>query len=372
VSVDPLPVYVPLVESVPIGQLDTPCLVVDLNVFESNVRRCMDRLSGVRIRPHLKTAKSPEVARLLLEAGATGICVAKVSEAKVMLAHGLDDLLITTELAGPAKAGRLAELMRRWPGARLSVVVDSWEGASALDAAVPRAIDTLIDVNVGQDRCGVLPAHARALADRVRALERIRVVGLQGYEGNLQHVRDAQERRVLCDQAMERLAAAADDLRAGGHAVEVVSTGGTGTAEFCAAHDVVTEVQPGSFIFMDVDYGQTRGVPYESALTALATVISRPAADRVIVDAGLKTLSDDSGPARLADPAGWKYHHAGDEHGILTIDHVDGARELRVGDRVALVPSHIDTTVNLHDVLYAQRDGELETTWEIAARGKVQ
>lgn len=355
-----------------VSQLDTPCLVVDLNVFERNVRLCMTRLASVRIRPHLKTAKSPEVARLLLDAGAVGICVAKVSEAEVMLAGGIDDLLITTELAGPIKARRLAELIGRWPDAHVSVVVDSWEGASALDAAVPRAVDVLIDVNVAQDRCGVLPAHARGLADRIGELERIRIVGLQGYEGNLQHVRDPRERKLLCDRAMERLASAATDLRAGGHAVEVVSTGGTGTSEFCAVHEVVTEVQPGSFMFMDVDYQQTRGVPYEPALTALATVISRPRSDRVVVDAGLKTLSNDSGPALVADPPGWTYDHAGDEHGILTSDRSDGARELRVGDRVALLPSHIDTTVNLHDVLYAHRRGELAASWTIAARGKVQ
>jgi len=360
------------VESVSIDQLDTPSLVVDLDAFERNVRAGMERLSAVRIRPHLKTAKSPAVAHVLLAAGAAGICVAKISEAEVMLAAGIDDLLITTELAGPTKAARLAELMRRWPDARIAVVVDSWEGASALDAVVPRPVDTLIDVNVGHNRCGVLPADARPLADRLRALARIRIVGLQGYEGNLQHVRDPLERQALCDSSMERLAAAAEDLNAGGHAVVVVSTGGTGTAEFCALHDVVTEVQPGSFIFMDVDYEQTRGVPYAPALTALATVISRPASDRVVIDAGLKTLSNDSGPARLADLPGWAYNHAGDEHGILTADGLDGAGELRIGDRVALVPSHIDTTINLHDVIYAYRNGTLEATWAITARGKVQ
>jgi D-serine deaminase-like pyridoxal phosphate-dependent protein len=364
--------YVQAVEGGSVSQLDTPCLVVDLDVFERNVRLCMERLAAVRVRPHLKTAKSPEVARLLLKAGAAGICVAKVSEAEVMLAGGIDDVLITTELAGPIKARRLGELLGRWPDAHVSVVVDSWEGAWALDAAIPRAVDTLIDVNVAQDRCGVLPADARALADRIQELERVRIVGLQGYEGNLQHVRDPRERQLLCDRAMERLASAAQDLGAGGHAVDVVSTGGTGTAEFCAVHDVVTEVQPGSFMFMDVDYEQTGGVPYEPALTALATVVSRPRSDRVVVDAGLKTLSNDSGPARPADPPGWTYHHAGDEHGILTSDRPDGAGELRVGDRVALVPSHIDTTVNLHDVMYAHRNGKLATTWAIAARGKVQ
>jgi D-serine deaminase-like pyridoxal phosphate-dependent protein len=355
-----------------IEELDTPSLTVDLDVFDGNVRLCMERLSRVRVRPHLKTAKSPEVARLLLRAGAVGICVAKLSEAEVMLNAGIDDVLITTELAGPIKARRFARLIGRWPDARVSVVVDSWEGASALDAELPRAVDALIDVNVAQDRCGVAPADALALADRIQTLERLRLVGLQGYEGNLQHVRDAGERRRLCDAAMTRLAAAVDDLRAGGYTVDVVTTGGTGTAEFCASHESVTEVQPGSFIFMDADYLDTGSVPYRPALAALATVISRPTADRAVIDAGLKTLSNDSGPARLVDAPGWSYHHAGDEHGTLTPTGDPGRRELAVGDRVTLLPSHIDTTVNLHDVLYAHRGGQIEAVWAVAARGKVQ
>ncbi len=355
-----------------IEQLDTPCLVVDLDVFERNVRLCMERLRGVRVRPHLKTAKSPAVARLLLAAGAAGICVAKLSEAEVMLAGGIDDVLITTELAGSIKARRLAQLRTRWPSARLRVVVDSWEGASMINASLSAAVQTLIEVNVAQDRCGVAPEDALALADRIKDLERLELVGLQGYEGNLQHVRDVRERRERCDRAMQRLAQAVGDLRAGGHRVEVVTTGGTGTAEFCAGHEIVTEVQPGSFVFIDTDYLDTGGVPYCSALTAIATVISRPTADRAVIDAGLKTLSNDCGPARLADAPGWVYQHAGDEHGTLTPTDARERRDLRVGDRVTLVPSHIDTTVNLHDSLYAHRSGETQSVWAVAARGKVQ
>ncbi len=355
-----------------VDELDTPSLTVDLDVFEDNVGLCMHRLAGVRVRPHLKTAKSPQVAQLLLEAGAAGICVAKLSEAEVMIAGGIDDVLITTELAGPIKVRRLAQLTSRWPKARIRVVVDSWEGAAALDAALPRALETLLDVNVGQDRCGVSPEDALALADRIRDLERLDLVGVQGYEGNLQHVRDPAERRALCDASMRRLELAVGELRAAGHPVDVVSTGGTGTAEFCAAHEVVTEVQPGSFMFMDADYSDTGGVPYRSSLSAIATVISRPAPDRAVIDAGLKTLSDDSGPARLLDAPGWSYAPAGDEHGVLTPTDAPERRDLRVGDRVALQPSHIDTTVNLHDALYAHRAGQIEAAWLVAARGKVQ
>jgi D-serine deaminase-like pyridoxal phosphate-dependent protein len=355
-----------------VTELDTPCLTVDLDVLEDNVRVCLDRLAGVRVRPHLKTAKSPEVAHLLLRAGAQGVCVAKLGEAEVMLAGGVDDVMVTTELVGAMKVQRLVELTNRWPEARIRVVVDSWEGARAIDAALPRPLETLVDVNVGQDRTGVAPQNARALADRLEHLEGLRLVGVQGYEGNLQHVRDPGVRRRRCDESMQRLEQTVDDLRAGGHRVDVVSTGGTGTAEFCAAHDVVTEVQPGSFIFMDTDYSDTGGVPYRAALAAPATVISRPAPDRAVVDAGLKTLSDDSGSARLLDAPGWSYAPGGDEHGILTP--VDGPehRELRVGDRVLLQPSHIDTTINLHDVMYTHRGGRIEGVWAVAARGKVQ
>jgi D-serine deaminase-like pyridoxal phosphate-dependent protein len=355
-----------------VDELDTPSLTVDLDVFEDNVRLCMRRLAGVRVRPHLKTAKSPQVAQLLLEAGAVGICVAKLSEAEVMIAGGIDDVLITTELVGPIKVRRLAQLASRWPEARIRVVVDSWEGAGALDAALPRPLETLVDVNVGQDRCGVAPEDALALADRIKELSRLELVGVQGYEGNLQHVRDPAERRARCDVSMQRLEGAVGDLRATGYAIDVVSTGGTGTAEFCAAHEVVTEVQPGSFAFMDADYSDTGGVPYRSSLTAIATVISRPVPDRAVIDAGLKTLSDDSGPARLLDAPGWSYLHAGDEHGVLTPTDAPERRDLRVGDRVTLQPSHIDTTVNLHDALYAHRAGQIEAAWLLAARGKVQ
>jgi D-serine deaminase-like pyridoxal phosphate-dependent protein len=356
----------------PIDDLDTPCLVVDLELFEANVSLCMERLGGVAVRPHLKTAKSPVVAQKLLDAGAVGVCVAKLGEAEVMLEGGIDDVLITTELVGPAKLRHLVQLRERWPAAKVRVVVDSWEGASRLNDALSDPIETLIEVNVAQNRCGVAPAAAGALADRLAELDRLELVGLQGYEGNLQHIRDLDERRWRCDRAMQRLARAVGDLREHGHKVDVVTTGGTGTAEFCARHEIVTEVQPGSFVFMDADYADTAGVPYAHALTALATVISHPTRNRAMVDAGLKTLSDDSGPARLIDAPGWTYEHAGDEHGALIAALQSERRELEVGDRVTLVPSHIDTTLNLHDSVYVLRDGEVLTQWAIAARGRVR
>lgn len=158
-------------------------------------------------------------------------------------------------------------------------------------------------------------------------------------------------------------------LRTSGHTADVLTTGGTGTAEMCAEHPAVTEVQPGSFAFMDADYLTTPGLGYAPAVTVLTTVISRPAAGRAIVDAGLKALSDDSGPAQCR-LRGWTYHHAGDEHGVLTS--APGAAPLSVGDRVKLLPSHIDTTINLHGMLYAEHHGMTKDMWPVAARGKIQ
>jgi D-serine deaminase-like pyridoxal phosphate-dependent protein len=333
-----------------LASIDTPFVAVDLDVFESNVELAFKRLRDVDVRPHMKTSKTPAVAARLLAAGAVGVCVATLGEAEALVAAGIDDLLITSEIAGAAKVARLARVLES--GARVRVVVDSVAAAAAL----PGPVEALIDVNVGQNRTGVEPDDAVALARAVA--EHVRVVGVQGYEGNLQHIAAADERRARVDEAMRRLYSAVTELRD----VEVVTTGGTGTADLCAAHDFVTEVQPGSFIFGDASYGAIEGVPYASALKVVATVISSPSDDdRIVVDAGLKAVSEDSGDAVLASATG-SYSHAGDEHGIVR------GSSLAIGSRVELIPSHIDTTVNLHGQIYAHRGGEVEEVWPVARR----
>jgi D-serine deaminase-like pyridoxal phosphate-dependent protein len=232
-------------------------------------------------------------------------------------------------------------------------------------------VKVLLDVNVGQNRCGIEPEEAAEFAQGLEPFQNLELIGVQCYEGHLQHVRDPQERRALALAAMDRLALAVRAIRDLGIAVPIVTTGGTGTGMFCALHPMVTEVQPGSFIFMDSDYLATGGLPYTSALTVLSTVISAPSSDRVVIDAGNKSLSMDSGFAEPQDLPGWSYAPAGDEHGILTRAPGFETR-LEVGDRVALIPSHIDTTVNLHDTYHVVRDGMLESQWPILARGKVQ
>ncbi|MEO8180374.1 MAG: GNAT family N-acetyltransferase [Deltaproteobacteria bacterium] len=357
-----------------LSALDTPAMLVELPIMERNIERMLAafRASGVGVRPHCKTVKSPVLARRLLAAGARGVCVAKLSEAEVMLAAGIEDVLITTELAGGPKLERLVGLLERHR--QLKLVLDSARAADALQsvlAAADRSVDVLIDLDVGQGRCGVLPgAPAVELARHVAGLSQLRVVGVQGYEGQLQQLTDARARASECERAMQLLTDTAQALRAAGHRIEIVTTGGTGTAELCARHAGVTEVQPGSFVFLDTSYRNIVGASYGCALSILTTVISRPRACEAVVDAGLKSLSTDSGWA-APKLAGMTYRPAGDEHGILSWDAASGL-ELEVGDRVELLPSHIDTTINLHDVYYAHREQVIEGIWPVLARGKVQ
>ncbi len=360
----------------PLDALDTPSMIVDLTLMEENIARWMERFRGkeVRVRPHLKTVKSPDLAQKMLAAGAVGGCVAKVSEAEVMAQGGIEDLLITTEIVGKPKLARLVALVQQH--SRIKVVVDSEIGAQELNQAMREAqlsIDVLIDINVGQNRCGVMPGEALQLAQYLDQLSNIHLVGVQGYEGHLQHIHDPEERTQRCLKAMKLLTDIATNLRSAGFPIEVVTTGGTGTAEICAGCDGVTEVQPGSFIFMDTDYRNAIGPVYSNALTILSTVVSRPASNRAVVDAGLKSLSIDSGMPEPKGLPGITYRPGGDEHGILTWDSsVPTNLQPQVGDRIAFIPSHIDTTINLHDYYYAYRDGKLEAIWQVAARGKVQ
>lgn len=359
----------------PLDILDTPAMLVDLTLMEANISRLMERFRGsnVQVRPHLKTVKSAALARLLLAAGAVGGCVAKISEAEALVQEGIDDLLITTEIVGRPKLDRLVRLAQQ--SAHLKVVVDSLEGARMLNQAMGEAgqqIEVLLDLNVGQNRCGVLPGEETLrLAHALRDMRNLHLRGIQGYEGHLQHLHDPEERAWRCRQAMHLLTDTAAQLRVEGFAIDVVTTGGTGTAEICAECEGVTEVQPGSFVFMDVDYRNAIGPVYANALTILTTVISRPAPTRAVVDAGLKSLSTDSGMPEPKDLSGLSYRPGGDEHGLLSGDE-SVLSTLHIGDRLELIPSHIDTTVNLHDIYYAHRQGRLEAIWPVTTRGKVQ
>lgn len=257
--------------------------------------------------------------------------------------------------------------------ANITTVFDNRTAAAAVAAAAKQAdvtLGALVDVNVAQDRTGVEPGTPGAdLAEYVAGLPNLRFDGLQGYEGNLQHVYDPQERRARCDEAMGKLLATRGAIEARGLPVRVVSTAGTGTCAIAAAHDGVTEVQPGSYIFMDADYLSVGGLPFELSLTLLTTVISRPRRGVAIVDAGFKSISTDAGMPKVKGVSQTVYKPHGDEHGRLESPSDDLLPAL--GGVVELVPSHCDTTVNLHDNFFVVREGRVQAIWTIAARGRV-
>ena len=358
----------------PVSSLDTPSMIVDLDVMEQNIQKLMSQLlpTDVNIRPHWKTTKSATLAQKLISAGAKGACVAKLSEAEVLCSKGITDLLITCEIIGPVKVARLVELFKIHREIR--IVVDSEQGARAIDTAIGEAgiedqILTLIDLDVGLHRTGVQSGEpALHLAKTVAGLGNLNLIGVQGYEGHLQHVHGTAERKRMCLESMKILVDTADALRKEGHRIDVVTTGGTGTAEFCVTVPGVTEVQPGSFLFMDTDYRNAVGTKYSNSLTILATVISKQGPKSITIDAGLKSLTTDSGLAECKT-LGYTYGVLGDEHGSLSW--TDG-QDLEIGDRVEMIPSHIDPTINLHDFYYAHRNGVIEEIWPVDARGKVQ
>lgn len=336
----------------------TPCLVVDPALLTANLElqaaRCA--AAGVALRPHVKGHRSVAIAQRQLALGAVGVAAATLGEATTMVDGGVDDVLVTSVLP-PARAADAVRLAHR--ARRLTLVVHHPALVEALDEAAVRAgqsLEVLLDLDVGQRRGGVAPAAAVALAAAVRGARRLRLVGVQGYEGHLQGILDERDRAVADAAAMTVLAETLTQLRQHGHTVEWVTTGGTGTADTAGAHPVVTEVQPGSYALMDATYARAEGVPYRQAVWLEASVLAVLGLDEVIIDAGLKALSTDMGPAQPAAPLRAAYAPAGDEHGRLTGD-VAG---LAVGDRVRLTPSHSDTTVALHPLLYATDGQPLE------------
>lgn len=359
--------------------IPTPALLLDLDRFERNLARLAAhvRAAGKALRPHAKTHRCPEIARRQVAAGALGVACAKLGEAEVMAAAGVRGLLITTEVVTAAGIARLVRLLEAAPDTM--VVVDNAENVEALAAAAAaagRVLDVLVDVDVGHRRTGVPPgAPALDLARAVAARRSLRLRGLQGYAGHCAHVVGWKARREASLGAMAGLMDTRRRLEREGLAVDVVAGGSTGTWDIDVELDGLTELQAGSYCLMDLDYrriGNREGdlfTDFEMALTVLATVVSVPAPDRAIVDAGLKAFATDRPLA--PEPVGrpdLAYAFAGDEHGRLTVN--DPARRPRLGERLEFFPPHCDPTVNLYDRIYAVRGDAVAAVWEVAARGR--
>ncbi|MBV9863411.1 MAG: DSD1 family PLP-dependent enzyme [Alphaproteobacteria bacterium] len=362
----------------PLDEVDTPALIVDLDAFERNLRRLPQRIEDrpVRLRPHAKTHKCPVIALKQVELGAVGVCVQKVAEAEAMVYGGVRDVLVTNEIVGRQKLRRLTALAGM---ARVATCVDDVTQVDALEEAAREAgivLPVHVEVNMGGNRCGVEPGGpALELARRVGEAPHLSFVGLQAYHGSAQHLRGWDERRRAIAGAVEKAGATRDLLAAHGIACANVTGAGTGTFEFEAGSGVYTELQCGSYIFMDADYGRnfdrdgalTRA--FEPSLFVWATVMSRPAEDRAIVDAGLKALAMDSGPPTVWEEPAATYERASDEHGRLAVQ--GATNRLRIGDKIRLVPGHCDPTVNLYDWYVAIRGERVEALWPITARGAV-
>jgi D-serine deaminase-like pyridoxal phosphate-dependent protein len=364
-----------------LAQIDTPALLIDLDAFERNLQRMADaaRAAGVRLRPHAKTHKSPIIAQQQMARGAVGVCCQKVSEAEVMVAGGIADVLVSNEVTGGSKLDRLARLARH---ARIAVCADHPESVGELEAAARSAgtrLRVLVEIDVGGRRCGLTPGEPAArLAQQIARCAHLDFAGLQAYHGAAQHVREAEERRQAIAGSIACVRETQRALQALGLAAATISGAGTGTFEHEAGSALYNELQPGSYIFMDADYARNRradGGPYdafEHALFVYASVMSTPVPGRLILDAGHKAVSVDSGMPLAWKLPGAAYQRPSDEHGILQV--ATGVECPARGEKVLLVPGHCDPTVNLHDWYVGVRglhsvDARVECLWPVAARG---
>lgn len=348
-----------------LSEILTPALIIDLPAMDRNIARMAAFFATrpCKLRPHFKAHKTPEIARRQLAAGSCiGLTCATVLEAEAV--SGLcDDILIANEIIDPELCVRAAVLARH--GA-ITIAVDSSEGISAIShaaATVGRTVGILVDVNVGQNRCGVSPgADAVTLARRVTEAPGLRLRGVMGYEGHAVGIQDRPAREVETHRSMEQLVLTASMFRDAGLPTDIVSTGGTGTFDIDSAFPAITEVQPGSYALMDTHYGKA-GLPFEYASYVMGTVISRPAADRCVADCGHKSCTKDHGHPDVRDIKGATVTALNDEHAVISLP---PGSTVRIGDRIFLIPSHTDPTLNLHDVVYAVDGDRVIDVWKIA------
>jgi 3-hydroxy-D-aspartate aldolase len=351
-------------------EVNTPALILDLDAFEKNLAALQKALAGtkVRVRAHAKTHKCPETARRQIAAGAIGMCCQKVSEAEALVEGGVEDVLISNEIVGAQKIARLAELSRH---ARIGVCVDNLENIPQLEKSGAR-LDVYVELEVGMRRCGIAPgAPALELARSIARSSSLRFAGLQAYHGHAQHLRSMEERKSSIATAAKAVRETKALLEKSGIACPIVTGAGSGTFMFEVESGAWDEIQPGSYVFMDADYARNEWAAplprFEHALFVLSTVMSRPAPQTAIVDAGLKASSVDSGMPTVWKRPGLTYSRASDEHGVIEIS--AGAAAPALGDKLPLVPGHCDPTVNLYDWYVCVRNGIVEALWPITARG---
>jgi D-serine deaminase-like pyridoxal phosphate-dependent protein len=366
---------------VALADVPTPALLIDESALTRNIARMAEFLRGhgKGFRPHAKTHKSPQIAALQLEAGAVGICAAKVSEAIVLARAGIGPVLITSPITTRDKADLVANLVAG--GARIQIVVDSALGAQVLDAAARATgttIDVLIDLDPRLGRTGVRERDdavrlADSIAERRQSGGALRLLGVQHYAGQVMHIAGHAVRRDKSLKCWQSAVATCNALRDAGHSLSIVTGCGTGTYDIdCEVADI-TDMQVGSYVFMDqqyIDVGGRAGPrldDFEVSLTVATTAISQPVRGMITVDCGFKGFASESIPPSALDLPGATYRFAGDEHGMVQL--ADGAQEPLLGQRVTFVTPHCDPTVNLYDYYWVHRDGYVHALWPVSARG---
>ncbi len=353
-----------------VAEIPTPALIVDVAAMTRNIQRMADFFAGgsCQIRPHFKAHKTPEIAKRQLAAGScNGLTCATVGEAEIVAEEALtDDILIANQVVGPGKAARIAELAKR---SDMIVAVDSEFGLEDLARAAKAAgveIGVLVDVNVGLPRCGIAPGEpALALAKLADATDGVALRGMMGYEGHVVGLEDRAEREVRATKAMGRLLESVRLTREAGLPCEIVSAGGTGTYDITGGMEGITEIQAGSYALMDTAYAKL-DIPFEQAFSVLGTVLSRPRPDQCAADCGHKACTQDHGNPDVKGVEGAAVMFLSDEHATISLPEDS---TIAVGDQIELWPSHIDPTINLHDVMYAVEGEDVVETWPIAARG---
>lgn len=355
-----------------IDELDTPFLWTDLDILEANIATLAAYFAkaGVGWRPHTKGNKVPAIAQKLVAAGALGVTCAKLGEAEIMAGAGIRDILIANQMVGVQKYRRLAGIQRH---AHVLSAVDSTAtlaGLSAAALAIGVEIPLLVELNTGMERAGVQPGEATVtLARQVHETPGLRLEGLMSWEGHTMAVADVEERHQAIRKSVGLLVESAELCRAAGLPIEIVSCGGTGTVTVTPFLKGITEVQAGGVIFSDLTYARY-DVPTQPALFVRSVVTSRSAPNRIIFDAGWKTLPVWMRQAEAIGLENVEQMRMSAEHGIVTL--TEPNQTVQVGDLYDFIPSYGDTTVFLHDTLYGIRQGVVETVWEVAGRGKLR
>ena len=368
---------VPALPGMDEADIQTPCLIVDLDALERNITKMgqFAKEMGVRHRVHGKMHKSVDIAFLQEKLGdSCGVCCQKVSEAEVFARGGIKDVLVSNQVREPAKIDRLAQLPKL--GARTLVCVDDLENVAELAAAVNKhdtQIECLVEIDCGAGRCGVAEGQPVVdIAKAIAATPGLTFSGIQAYQGAMQHMESYQERKEKIDIAVGMVVRTIEMLKAEGLECDIVGGGGTGSYYFEGNSGVFNELQCGSYAFMDADYQRIhdekgeRISEFENSLFILTSVMSHTKADKAICDAGLKAQSVDSGLPYIFGRDDVEYIKCSDEHGVIS----DANGALKINEKLKLVPGHCDPTCNVHDYYVGVRNGKVETLWPVSARGK--